>query len=121
MFTLNITYQIVQTLENVEVVGTSDIVISITMTQDSLVPIDLDAIAKTLGLDGARTPLIGGYYLKGLQESGLYSADVDPINGGLMFDRQGYNNPLGVFGFVFNSLGPSIASFSNEEIQCGYS
>ncbi|MDT3387418.1 MAG: DUF4859 domain-containing protein [Bacteroidota bacterium] len=120
MITLNITYQIVQTLENVEVVGTSDIVIPVTMTQDSQVPIDLDAIAKTLGLDGAQTLLTGGYYLKGLQENGLYSAGVDPINGGLMFDRQGYNNPLGVFGFVFNSLGTSITSFSNEEIQSGF-
>ena len=114
------TIQWVDKLEDVTEVGTTAVTIPVSL-QETTATLDLAAIAKALGLTDAQTLLTGGYYLKGLQENGLYSEGVDPIGSGLMFDRKGYCNNLGgVFGFNVNADDLSLIVFSNEEIEAGF-
>lgn len=117
---IDFTIQWVDKLEDVKEVGSTSLTVPVSLNETQAT-LDLATIATSLGLADVNTLLTGGYYLKGMQENGLYSEGVDPVGAGLMFDRNGYCNNLGgVFGFTINPADNTMTVFSNEEIEADF-
>lgn len=115
MITINLTYQIVETLEQVEQVGSENVTVQVNM-DDTSAPVDVAKASTALGMPNAAT-LLGGYYLRGKQANGLWTDGADPVNMGILFGTDGYAAEGGTIGLTFESDGTAINVYSNAEID----
>lgn len=118
MITINLTYQIVETITKAEVVGEEWINLPVSM-DDLSVDYDLTKVATAFGLEKA-TDLFEGYYLKGLKADGTYTAGADAINTGITFTTAGAADEYGDLGVGFSEDGTQIWTYSNVDIEAPF-
>lgn len=118
MITINLTYQIVNELIELEVVGEEWINLPVSM-DDLSVDYDLTKVATAFGLESA-TALFDGYYLKGLKADGTYTAGADAINTGITFTTAGAADEYGDLGVGFSEDGTQIWTYSNVDIEAPF-
>ena len=86
MVTFNFTYSIVESVQEIETVGTEDLVIPVTVDGKQSAVIDLAKAAAAMGT--TVDELSNGNYLHGMTEAGIYSSGTD-FYSGLTFDASG--------------------------------
>lgn len=117
MVTVTLNYQVVSKIENITVVGTTDIMLPVGDI-DQEVDFDFAPVAEALGTDV--NTLFANYPLVGMTASGIYSDGVDPVNAGLMFDKSGAcNNDGGIFGLNISEDYTKFITFANNYEELG--
>ena len=115
MITINLTYQIVETLTEIEVVGEDYINLPVSM-DDALVDYDFAKVATALGLETVDA-LFEGYYAKGMKADGTYSDGVDVIGSSLTFNVSGaYEAYAPIFIQVTEDY-KQFLTYSNDDIE----
>ena len=117
MVTVTLNYQVVSKIENITVVGTTDIMLPVGDI-DQEVDFDFAPVAEALGTDV--NTMFANYPLVGMTASGIYSDGVDPVNAGLMFDKSGAcNNEGGIFGLNISEDYTKFITFANNYEELG--
>lgn len=117
MVTVTLNYQVVSKIENITVVGTTDIMLPVGDI-DQEVDFDFAPVAEALGTDV--NTMFANYPLVGMTANGVYCDGVDPVNAGLMFDKTGAcDNDGGAFGINFSEDGKQIITFANNLDELG--
>ena len=117
MVTVTLNYQVVSKIENITVVGTTDIMLPVGDI-DQEVDFDFAPVAEALGTDV--NTLLANYPLVGMTASGIYSNGVDPVNAGLMFDKSGAcNNEGGIFGLNISEDYTKFITYANNYEELG--
>lgn len=119
MITINLTYQIVETLVELEVVGDEYINLPVSI-DDIEIEYDLTKVATALGLESVNALLFDGYYLKGLKADGTYTSGVDAVGGGVTLGTNGAADEYGSIGIYFSEDGTKICTYSNEDITAPF-
>lgn len=114
MITINLTYQIVETLVEFEVVGEEWINLPVS-TDDAFVDYDLTKVATAFGLESVDA-LFEGYYVKGLKADGTYTEGLDAINSGVIFTTSGAADTYGDIGVGFSEDYKQIWTYSNVDL-----
>ncbi|MBQ7967981.1 MAG: DUF4859 domain-containing protein [Bacteroidaceae bacterium] len=114
MITINLTYQIVETLVEFEVVGEEWINLPVS-TDDASVDYDLTKVATAFGLESVDA-LFEGYYVKGLKADGTYTEGLDAINSGVIFTTSGAADTYGDIGVGFSEDYKQIWTYSNVDL-----
>lgn len=114
MITINLTYQIVETLVEFEVVGEEWINLPVSMN-DASVDYDLTKVATAFGLESVDA-LFEGYYVKGLKADGTYTEGLDAINSGVILNTSGAAVEYGDIGVGFSEDYKQIWTYSNVDI-----
>ena len=118
MITINLTYQIVETLVEFEVVGEEWINLPVSM-EDMPVDYDLTKIATAFGLESVGA-LFEGYYAKGLKADGTYSEGMDIIGNGLTFTINGaYADYADIYINVSEDF-TQLITYSNVDIEAPF-
>lgn len=118
MITINLTYQIVETIVQAEIVGEEWINVPVSMN-DLSIEYDLTKVATAFGFESVAT-LFDGYYLKGLKADGTYTEGADAINTGITFTISGGADEYGDIGVGFNEEGTQIWTYSNVDIEAPF-
>lgn len=118
MITINLTYQIVETIIQAEIVGEEWINLPVSM-DDATVDFDLTKVATAFGFESVAA-LFDGYYLKGLKADGTYTEGADAINTGITFTLSGGADAYGDIGVGFNEEGTKIWTYSNVDIEAPF-
>lgn len=114
MLTINLTYQIVETIVQAEIVGEEWINLPVSM-DDASVDYDLTKVATAFGLESV-SALFEGYYVKGLKADGTYSEGVDALNSGVIFTTSGAADTYGDIGVGFSEDYKQIWTYSNVDL-----
>ncbi len=114
MLTINLTYQIVETIVQAEIVGEEWINLPVSM-DDASVDYDLTKVATAFGLESV-SALFEGYYVKGLKADGTYSEGVDALNSGVIFTTSGAADTYGDIGVGFSEDYTQIWTYSNVDL-----
>lgn len=118
MLTINLTYQIVETIVQAEIVGEEWINLPVSM-DDSSVDYDLTKVATAFGLESVDA-LFEGYYVKGLKADGTYTEGLDAINSGIIFNISGGADTYGDIGVGFSEDYKQIWTYSNVDIEAPF-
>lgn len=120
MITLNLTYQVVEKLDTVDIVGSENITLPIDM-DDAYTNIDGSKAAKALGT--TVSALLTGTNMKAMQKDGTWSTEFDPVGAGATFTTDGYYDPYGTYGMNFTTIDGSdsitVDTHSNDEVAEG--
>ena len=114
MLTINLTYQIVETIIQAEIVGEEWIFLPVSM-DDEAVDYDLTKVATAFGLESV-SALFEGYYVKGLKADGTYTEGLDAINSGVILNTSGAAVEYGDIGIGFSEDYKQIWTYSNVDI-----
>ena len=114
MLTINLTYQIVETIIQAEIVGEEWINLPVSMN-DASVDYDLTKVATAFGLESVDA-LFEGYYVKGLKADGTYTEGLDAINSGVILNTSGAAVEYGDIGVGFSEDYKQIWTYSNVDI-----
>ena len=114
MLTINLTYQIVETIIQAEIVGEEWINLPVS-TDDASVDYDLTKVATAFGLESVDA-LFEGYYVKGLKADGTYTEGLDAINSGIIFNISGGADTYGDIGVGFSEDYKQIWTYSNVDL-----
>ena len=114
MLTINLTYQIVETIIQAEIVGEEWINLPVSM-DDASVDYDLTKVATAFGLESVDA-LFEGYYVKGLKADGTYTEGLDAINSGVILNTSGAAVEYGDIGVGFSEDYKQIWTYSNVDI-----
>ena len=115
MITINLTYQIVETLTEIEVVGEDYINLPVSM-DDALVDYDFAKVATALGLETVDA-LFEGYYAKGMKADGTYSDGVDVIGSSLTFNASGAYEAYASINIQVTEDYKQFLTYSNDDIE----
>ena len=115
MITVNINYQIVEEIVDLEVVGEEWINLPISL-DDMMVDFDFAKVATALGLESVEA-LFEGYYAKGMKADGTYSDGVDIIGSGLSFNASGAYEEYASYGICVTGDYTKFLTFSNDDIE----
>ena len=115
MITVNINYQIVEEIVDLEVVGEEWINLPISM-DDMMVDFDFAKVATALGLETVEA-LFDGYYAKGLKADGTYSDGVDMVGSGLSFNASGAYAEYSSYGLCITDDYTQFLTYSNDDIE----
>ena len=118
MITINLTYQIVETLTEVEIVGEEWINLPVSM-DDALVDYDFAKVATALGLETVDA-LFEGYYAKGMKADGTYSDGVDAVGSGLSFNTSGAYEAYASIGVLVSEDFTQFLTYSNDDIEAPF-
>ena len=118
MITINLTYQIVETLVEFEVVGEEWINLPVSM-DDASVDYDLTKVATAFGLESV-SALFEGYYVKGLKADGTYTEGLDAIESGVILNTSGAADTYGDIGVGFSEDYKQIWTYSNVDIEAPF-
>lgn len=118
MITINLTYQIVETLVEFEVVGEEWINLPVSM-EDASVDYDLTKVATAFGLESVDA-LFEGYYVKGLKADGTYTEGLDAIESGVILNTSGAADTYGDIGVGFSEDYKQIWTYSNVDIEAPF-
>lgn len=118
MITINLTYQIVETLTEVEIVGEDYINLPVSM-DDALVDYDFAKVATALGLETVDA-LFEGYYAKGMKADGTYSDGVDAVGSGLSFNTSGAYEAYASIGVLVSEDFTQFLTYSNDDIEAPF-
>lgn len=118
MITINLTYQIVETLTEIEVVGEDYINLPVSM-DDALVDYDFAKVATALGLETVGA-LFEGYYAKGMKADGTYSDGVDAVGSGLSFNTSGAYEAYASIGVLVSEDFTQFLTYSNDDIEAPF-
>ena len=118
MITINLTYQIVETLVEFEVVGEEWINLPVSM-EDASVDYDLTKVATAFGLESV-SALFEGYYVKGLKADGTYTEGLDAIESGVILNTSGAADTYGDIGVGFSEDYKQIWTYSNVDIEAPF-
>lgn len=118
MLTINLTYQIVETIVQAEIVGEEWINLPVSMN-DASVDYDLTKVATAFGLESVDA-LFEGYYVKGLKADGTYTEGLDAINSGIIFNISGGADTYGDIGVGFSEDYKQIWTYSNVDIEAPF-
>lgn len=118
MLTINLTYQIVETIIQAEIVGEEWINLPVSMN-DASVDYDLTKVATAFGLESVDA-LFEGYYVKGLKADGTYTEGLDAINSGIIFNISGGADTYGDIGVGFSEDYKQIWTYSNVDIEAPF-
>ncbi|MBR4040731.1 MAG: DUF4859 domain-containing protein, partial [Bacteroidaceae bacterium] len=118
MLTINLTYQIVETIVQAEIVGEEWINLPVSM-DDASVDYDLTKVATAFGLESVDA-LFEGYYVKGLKADGTYTEGLDAINSGIIFNISGGADTYGDIGVGFSEDYKQIWTYSNVDIEAPF-
>ena len=118
MLTINLTYQIVETIVQAEIVGEEWINLPVSM-DDASVDYDLTKVATAFGLESV-SALFEGYYVKGLKADGTYTEGLDAIGSGIIFNISGGADTYGDIGVGFSEDYKQIWTYSNVDIEAPF-
>ena len=118
MITINLTYKIVETLTEVEIVGEEWINLPVSMN-DALVDYDFAKVATALGLETVDA-LFEGYYAKGMKADGTYSDGVDAVGSGLSFNTSGAYEAYASIGVLVSEDFTQFLTYSNDDIEAPF-
>ncbi|MBQ3238702.1 MAG: DUF4859 domain-containing protein [Bacteroidaceae bacterium] len=118
MLTINLTYQIVETIIQAEIVGEEWINLPVS-TDDASVDYDLTKVATAFGLESVDA-LFEGYYVKGLKADGTYTEGLDAIDSGIIFNISGGADTYGDIGVGFSEDYSQIWTYSNVDIEAPF-
>ena len=118
MITINLTYKIVETLTEVEIVGEDYINLPVSM-DDALVDYDFAKVATALGLETVNA-LFEGYYAKGMKADGTYSDGVDAVGSGLSFNTSGAYEAYASIGVLVSEDFTQFLTYSNDDIEAPF-
>ena len=119
MLTINLTYQIVETIIQAEIVGEEWINLPVSMEEDAAVDYDLTKVATAFGLESV-SALFEGYYVKGLKADGTYTEGLDAIGSGIIFNISGGADTYGDIGVGFSEDYKQIWTYSNVDIEAPF-
>ena len=114
MITINLTYQIVETIIQAEIVGEEWINLPVSM-DDAAVDYDLTKVATAFGLESV-SALFEGYYVKGLKADGTYTEGLDAIESGVILNTSGAADTYGDIGVGFSADYTQIWTYSNVDL-----
>lgn len=114
MITINLTYQIVETIVQAEIVGEEWINLPVS-TDDAAVDYDLTKVATAFGLESV-SALFEGYYVKGLKADGTYTEGLDAIGSGVILNTSGAADTYGDIGVGFSEDYKQIWTYSNVDL-----
>lgn len=120
MIQIKFTIQFVSELVNYEIVGEESLLLPVDM-DDNFVEIDVNKAAVALGV--STEELMGGYTLKGMNESGLFGDSFSPVDNGCSFKiENGAYDELGKIHvlFVEEGNGYVLDVIADEEVEDGY-
>ena len=118
MLTINLTYQIVETIIQAEIVGEEWINLPVSM-DDAAVDYDLTKVATAFGLESV-SALFEGYYVKGLKADGTYTEGLDAIESGVILNTSGAADTYGDIGVGFSADYTQIWTYSNVDIEAPF-
>lgn len=118
MLTINLTYQIVETIVQAEIVGEEWINLPVSM-DDASVDYDLTKVATAFGLESV-SALFEGYYVKGLKADGTYTEGLDAIESGVILNTSGAADTYGDIGVGFSEDYKQIWTYSNVDIEAPF-
>ena len=118
MLTINLTYQIVETIIQAEIVGEEWINLPVSM-DDASVDYDLTKVATAFGLESVDA-LFEGYYVKGLKADGTYTEGLDAIESGVILNTSGAADTYGDIGVGFSEDYKQIWTYSNVDIEAPF-
>lgn len=118
MLTINLTYQIVETIVQAEIVGEEWINLPVSM-DDASVDYDLTKVATAFGLESV-SALFEGYYVKGLKADGTYTEGLDAIESGVILNTSGAADTYGDIGVGFSEDYSQIWTYSNVDIEAPF-
>lgn len=118
MITINLTYQIVETVVQAEIVGEEWINLPVSMDEDA-VDYDLTKVATAFGLESVDA-LFEGYYVKGLKADGTYTEGLDALNSGVIFNTSGGADTYGDIGVGFSEDYTQIWTYSNVDLEAPF-
>ena len=118
MITVNINYQIVEEIVDLEVVGEEWINLPISM-DDMMVDFDFAKVATALGLETVEA-LFDGYYAKGMKADGTYANSVDIVNSGLSFNASGAYEEYASYGVLVTEDFTQFLTYSNDDIDAPF-
>ena len=119
MLTINLTYQIVETIIQAEIVGEEWINLPVSM-DDASVDYDFAKVATALGFESAEAMILEGYYLKGLKADGTYTDGVDAVGSGILFNASGAADEYGNIGVTVSDNCKQFLTYSNEDIAAPF-
>ena len=119
MLTINLTYQIVETIVQAEIVGEEWINLPVSM-DDASVDYDFAKVATALGFESAEAMILEGYYLKGLKADGTYTDGVDAVGSGILFNASGAADEYGNIGVTVSDDCKQFLTYSNEDIAAPF-
>ena len=120
MITINLTYQIVETLVEFEVVGEEWINLPIGINMDDQeVEYDFTKIATAFGLESVNA-LFEGYYVKALKADGTYTDGIDVFGSAVMLTLTGAADEYGVIGIQISDDYSKFITFINESIEAPF-
>ena len=114
MLTINLTYQIVETIIQAEIVGEEWINLPVSV-DDAAVDYDLTKVATAFGLESV-SALFEGYYVKGLKADGTYTEGLDAIESGVILNTSGAADTYGDIGVGFSADYTQIWTYSNVDL-----
>ena len=119
MMDVKLVYQIVSAIQTITEVGSTSIILPVSDEgMDLDVAFDIDPVVEALGTDV--NSLLTGYTLVGRMASGLYCDGTEPVQAGLMFTNEGYNdNEGGNIGINFSEDGKTITTYANSTDELG--
>mgnify|MGYP003289987997 CR=1 FL=1 len=118
MITVNINYQIVEEIVDLEVVGEEWINLPISL-DDMMVDYDFAKVATALGLESVEA-LFDGYYAKGMKADGTYSESVDIVNNGVSFNASGAYEEYASYGVLVTEDFTQFLTYSNDDISAPF-
>lgn len=118
MITINLTYQIVDEIVELDVVGEEWINLPISMN-DMMVDYDFAKVATALGLESVEA-LFDGYYAKGMKADGTYSESVDIVNNGVSFNASGAYQEYASYGILVTEDFTQFLTYSNDDISAPF-
>lgn len=118
MITIKLTYQIVDELVDLEIVGEEWINLPISM-DDMMVDFDFAKVATALGLETVEA-LFDGYYAKGMKADGTYSDGVDMVGSGLSFNASGAYEEYASYGLCITDDYTQFLTYSNDDIDAPF-
>ena len=118
MITINLTYQIVDELVELDVVGEEWINLPISL-DDMMVDFDFAKVATALGLESVEA-LFEGYYAKGMKADGTYSDGVDIIGSGLSFNASGAYEEYASYGICVTDDYTQFLTYSNDDVDAPF-
>jgi hypothetical protein len=120
MLTINLTYQIVETIIQAEIVGEEWINLPVGINMDDQeVEYDFTKIATAFGLESVNA-LFEGYYVKALKADGTYTDGIDVFGSAVMLTLTGAADEYGVIGIQISDDYSKFITFINESIEAPF-
>lgn len=120
MITINLTYQIVETIVQAEIVGEEWINLPVGINMDDQeVEYDFTKIATAFGLESVNA-LFEGYYVKALKADGTYTDGIDVFGSAVMLTLTGAADEYGVIGIQISDDYSKFITFINESIEAPF-